>query len=356
MWGAQHYATDDPSKKLLVELRRVRPNLEVLSLDPAHIATKYEQASYERKSPGPKFLRQIISKFSAPGTNSGIGAEMYYDGAEFPKVGPAEERARQLLEKKSMEKCEAENLRSNMDSGEPFSSRAEFVLLLAALAALFPEEVKKMAFSGKPLLRSLVRIAEPSQVEWLLNGTRYRHRCSRATLDMLAVGTTSNESLHMELRRWFGGIHELHQSTLLLKLRIFQMSKLIAHNCAFFHPTTVQMKQRFVLARSVLCKRLWKETGAWEKWCGELRIQQEENGRIEEKDKRKDGRVDYRKRHVYKADNPLSLRRKMLKAAVKKHRSPTEKRTRKEGRKRPKRTVFRMETGSGVRSRRGAHR
>ena len=332
------------------------PNLEVLSLDPLHIAMKYEQASYERKSPGSRFLRQIISKFSAPGSSLRIGKELYYDGGEIPKVGPAEKRARQLLEEGRMQKSEAEALRSSLDSGEPFLCRTEFVLLLAALAALWPDEVKKITFSGKPLLRSLVRVAEPSQVEWLLNGTRYRHRCSRTTLDMLAVGTTSNESLHMELKRWFGGIHELHQSTLHLKLRIFQMAKLIAHNCAFFQPTSVQIKQRFVLARSALCKRLWKEAGDWEKWCSELRSQKENNGQIREKGNKRDARVDYRRRHVYKADNPLSTKRKQLKSAAKKHRKERAEGKRKEVRKPPKRTVFRMEKGSSVRSCRGPRR
>ena len=249
-----------------------------------------------------------------------------------------------------MRKSEAEALRSNLDSGEPFLCRTEFVLLLAALAALWPDEVKKITFSGKPLLRSLVRVAEPSQVEWLLNGTRYRHRCSRTTLDMLAVGTTSNESLHMEHKRWFGGIRELHRSTLHLKLRIFQMAKLIARNCSFSQPATVQIRQRFVLARSALCKRFWEEAGVWGKWRSELRSQKENNGQIREKGNKRDARVDYRRRHVYKADNPLSTKRKQLKSAAKKRRNERAEGSRKEVRKHPQRTVFRMGKGGGVQS------
>ena len=357
--SVQHYAADNPSRKLLLGLRRVCPNLKALSLDPLHIVMKYEQASYERKSAGSKFLRKIVSKFSGH-TDKRISyayqGTAYYDGAGALKIDPAEKRAIHLLTNRCMTKREAEKLRSDLDVEKPFTCRAEFVLLLAALVAIWPDEVEKITMSGKPIFRSLVHIAEPDRIEWLLNGTRFRLRCSTEVVEMLAVGTTSNESLHMELRRWFGGIHELHQSTLMLKLRIFQLAKLIAHNCALYHQTTIQIKQRFVLARSAQCKRLWTGVNEWEKWCSELRRRTEEKVYSSAQTRQIEARADYRKKHLYRANNPLSRKRKQLKAAVKKHRSKKAMDAAKTVRRRLKRTAFCMDKGRGVRNVRGFRR
>ena len=106
-----------------------------------HAAMKYEQASFERKTAGSKFLRKILRKFSAPHDNcSGSfysGAE-FYPGGDAPKVNSSEKAASSLLANRCMPRSEAEELRSKLDPEKPFTSRAEFVRLLAALVVLWP--------------------------------------------------------------------------------------------------------------------------------------------------------------------------------------------------------------------------
>ena len=199
----------------------------------------------------------------------------------------------------------------------------------------------------------------------MLNGTRYRNRCAAQSVDLLSIGTASNEALHSELRLWFWGVRVMHQSTLRLKLRIFQLAKLIAHNCALLYPTTVQIKQRFVLARSTQCRELWPCAEAWRKWCGELSQAGQPKGArgmraagaqkaARFKKRTAEGRTDYRKQFLLKASNPLNVARKKLKKAVKEHRAAKVKSSAKAVKKRTKRTVFLLARGRRVKEKQKA--
>ena len=350
----EHYATDDPSHKLLLALRQVCPGIQAMSLDPLHTAFKYEQAHFERKSPGSRFLPKVLGKFSATrgnGRASGLCGSTFYDGIAELHVGRAEKRARELLVDRTMDKREAEKLRDELDVDAPFESRAEFVLLLAALVCLWADEVNKITMSRKPVYSCLVYASTPSRIEWLLNGTRYRNRCPPKTLELLSVGTTSNEALHSEMRLWFWGVRDMHQSTLRLKLRIFQLAKLIAHNSALFYPTTVQIRQKFVLARSTQCRKLWPSEEDWEKWRSELSPAGGPGGRkgvraggaprsAPFKKRAGAGRTDYQKKFLQKATNPLSATRKKLEKAVRAHKAASGKESKTAAKKRTKRTVF----------------
>ena len=65
----------------------------------------------------------------------------------------------------------------------------------------------------------------------------------------MAVGTTGPEALGAELKHGFSGTNQLHASAMRLKLRVFQLSKLIAFSSAMYGRTSVQIRQRMVLAR-----------------------------------------------------------------------------------------------------------
>ena len=111
----------------------------------------------------------------------------------------------------------------------------------------------------------------PERVEWLLNGTRFRHTLSDEELGFLPDGTTSNEALHNEVKDSVLGA-TMAESTMDLKLQVMGTAKLIAHNAALYHPTTTQAKrQSYVLARVVAELDPWNETNVWNDWCQELR-------------------------------------------------------------------------------------
>ena len=61
---------------------------------------------------------------------------------------------------------------------------------------------------------------------------------------------------------------KMHQSTLKLKLSIMHLVKNIVHNNALYWPTTRQVPQAELLARSTSVT-IWKQA-EWESWCSEL--------------------------------------------------------------------------------------
>jgi hypothetical protein len=83
---------------------------------------------------------------------------------------------------------------------------------------------------------------------------------------MLPSGTSSNEAVHAEMRPWFSNISWSYQSTLLLKLRVFGLVKLLTHNRALHCPTTAQHNQGTVLHRVVSAMKLWTAE-SWREWC-----------------------------------------------------------------------------------------
>ena len=81
------------------------------------------------------------------------------------------------------------------------------------------------------------------------------------------MGTTSNEALHRELNRWFRTIVQMHQPTLRTKLTIFQLFKLLTHNSALYHATTIQIPQSLVASRVVSAANPFECDEHWRAWC-----------------------------------------------------------------------------------------
>ena len=82
--------------------------------------------------------------------------------------------------------------------------------------------------------------------------------------ELLPIGATSDEALHAEMKRWFNAIYDMHKPTLILELRVFQLSKLLSHNSALYRPTIVRIRQNLVLARvagshNIFDEESWKE-------------------------------------------------------------------------------------------------
>ena len=90
----------------------------------------------------------------------------------------------------------------------------------------------------------------------------------KARMPLLSEGTTANEALHAELGNWFAHSRLLHQSTMELKLRVFQLYKLMAHFVSMRRPTTRQMAPKRVVAAAAM-KPLFTPK-AWKQWCDEL--------------------------------------------------------------------------------------
>jgi hypothetical protein len=169
----------------------------------------------------------------------------------------------------SMPVIRARLLCNSLAGDRPFYTRIEFIESLAALVAMYPDEVVRIAPGpNKPVFHILWSAAAVDRIEWYFNNSRMRHSISTSQFNLLHSGTTSNEALHAEINNWFRQTQTIHQATVQLKLQVMGLSKLIAHNSAMYRPTSRQMSASAVLARSTCCP-IWTNR-SWRDWCNSL--------------------------------------------------------------------------------------
>ena len=177
----------------------------------------------------------------------------------------------------------------------PFRCRLEFIEALAALSAVFSEDMsRRVTGANQSVAHILWCAAEPDRCEWFFNNIRYRHTLSsglscsligprdhvsfsktctpaaflvagRKILAFLPSGTASNEALHAEVKSWFLQTQQMHQGTLCLKLSILGLAKVLPHVSAVHHPTISQLSSQLLLAR-ITARSVWSDA-VWEDWC-----------------------------------------------------------------------------------------
>ncbi len=137
-------SSDDPSALLFDGLRGILPNLEILSLDPTHLAMVYEYATWRRKTDGSKLLRRIMAKFARH--NPILSAATWgppYDGVRDVRLTRAEELSRSKVSPGSMPLARARMVVESIDDDVPWYTRIDFIDSIAALTSLYSEEVEK---------------------------------------------------------------------------------------------------------------------------------------------------------------------------------------------------------------------
>ena len=266
----QYVSVDNPSERYWQSLRAICPNLQVMSLDPTHLAMTFEYASSRRRTAGSKALRAVLQKLNAVDVDA--NADLWgpiHTGRNSRALTTEEQRVRNQIEDRSMRKADAEKILNSLDVDKPFYLRLEWIRALAAIASVHRDELDKVAPGpNRKLFKLLFSAADHSRSEWYMNNCRMRHMISPKRLALLPSGTTSNESLHHEINAWFRETQKLHQATLQLKLATMQLAKNICHNNALYWPTTRQVAQAELLARATSAA-LW-EPREWQAWCAEL--------------------------------------------------------------------------------------
>lgn len=265
----RHVAVDCPSGSLFRGLKGVVPGLVWMSLDPLHIVFHYEEAQGRHRTPGSSWLRMAVQRFSnfdETMTEDSWGAA--YSGQMItPTVNEGKlldyiatgtmpvERAKMALE----------SLQEH--SNAPYYIRDEFLIVLAAISALFPEEMTRRRPGMSTTTRAMLHgSAEVGKVEWLLNGTRFSHSLPTSLRTLRPVGTTANEALHAELNSTFRRTHKLHRSSLESRLHFFVLGKLAAHNSALYRAGLTQMGSSVTLARVVGSLEMYS-AATWRGWC-----------------------------------------------------------------------------------------
>ena len=99
------------------------------------------------------------------------------------------------------------------------------------------ELVRVVPGPNKSGRRLLYNACSAARIEWYANNIRARWSLPQDVLQLLPSGTTSNEALHAELKSFFKQTQLLHQSTLLLKLRVILLMKILPHTRALTQPT-----------------------------------------------------------------------------------------------------------------------
>lgn len=265
----RHVATDCPSAKLLAELRQIMPALQGLSLDPTHLAMKFEEAKGRIRTQSTSALRMLLRKFSA--IDSAIHASAwgpYFTGDDRLSLTAPERALREHILSGGMPKKKAREILDRAKEQTVWLTRHDYIESLAALSSTFKDDVgKKLPKSGKKMCHLFWSSATPDNLEWLFNNLRFKHSLTPSQQLLLPSGTTSNEALHAEINNWFRQIQAIHRSTLRLKLQVVVHAKLLSHTAALYNPTARQMPGAHVLSRR-LGKPLWSKA-EWLKHCEE---------------------------------------------------------------------------------------
>ncbi len=258
---------DNASPKLLADLTGVLPMLKAMALDPVHLPIVYEYSTWHKRTEGSRFLRKIMSKFNKRDKRRTAASwGVFFTGDGGAGLDRAESGMRQKITDRSMSTTVASRIYKKLNGDVPFYTRLDYIECLAALVALYPEEVKRTAPGpNKPVFKILWNAAAVDRVEWMFNNIRIRHSMALSECNLLPSGTSSNEALHAEVNKWFRQTQQIHQSTLKLKLTILSFAKLVSHTCAMYRPTLRQMPSSSVLARS-LGKSVWTNK-SWRVWC-----------------------------------------------------------------------------------------
>ena len=245
--------SDSPSVKLLQALQRVCPNLKGLALDPIHLAIVYEYGQWRKRTAGSKHLRTLLSKVVQHDPSRGaLSWGPLFDGQDTAPLTRQEEKWRQEILEWAHTHVYAQRVLQRLDPSVPVLTRVSFIEAVAAICALHSQEVeRKVTGTSKSVRQVLWSACSPQRLEWLFNNQRVRHALSPLQRALLPSGTTSNEALHSEINSWTRSTHEVHRSTLKLKLRIFTLGKQLVHHIATCYPLARQTADGVVLARGV---------------------------------------------------------------------------------------------------------
>ena len=118
----------------------------LLALVRMHTSRLTRYATWRKKTPGAVFLRKIMNKFN--------------------------------MVDHSMQKGKASKIVADLDTTVPFRCRLEFIEALAALSAVFSEDMSRRVTGANPVAHILWCAAEPDRCEWFFNNSRYRHTLS----------------------------------------------------------------------------------------------------------------------------------------------------------------------------------
>ena len=131
-----------------VGTRCVRPcrckRVLLIALVRMHTSRFTRYATWVKTTPGGVFLRKIMNKLNM--VDHSMGAEHWggtYRGSDSRPLNQIERTRRTSMETSSMQKGKASKTVEDLDPTVPFRCRLEFIEALAALSAVFSEDMSR---------------------------------------------------------------------------------------------------------------------------------------------------------------------------------------------------------------------
>ena len=263
----EYLASDQPSGALFGELSDALPSLRAVYLDEVHLCIVWQVAFWRKSSPGQQALRRVQAKFNRVDPSTPIGQWGFlFTGKEDVSYTQAEEDMRNLIMSGAMSLQRAACVLNQLEDDKPWYCKLDYIRALAALAAAFPQEMTRKTYvQGRTIGHILWCAAAPDKVAWQWNAMIVRRSLPQSWMTLLPAGTTSNESLHAELNRWWKNSPEQFATTLQLHLSVGHMGKLLAHNAALYSPTLRQVGHDQVLALALRAVQFTEPD--WLNWC-----------------------------------------------------------------------------------------
>ena len=174
-------SVDNPSSRLWQSLRLICPNLQVLALDPIHLAMTCEYASSRKRTALTKTLRLILRKLTvhSPHCTDNTWGPVFR-GDNCKALTREEEKARSQIEDRSMPLRKATALLENLDGSVPFFEGCEWTQALAAVAAVYRDDMDRVVPGpNRKVFQLLHSAAAAARTEWYLNNLRARHTSSK---------------------------------------------------------------------------------------------------------------------------------------------------------------------------------
>ena len=122
-----------------------------------------------------------------------------------------------------------------IDDTKPWANKLEFITAVAALVALYKDDVATSSTMRSRRVKDLLAsMCKPPKLEFLLNNQRARHGMPYSTIRLLPVGTTAVEACNKQINSLIRCMGEYYLGTLLLKTTLFHWLHLASRNAALF--------------------------------------------------------------------------------------------------------------------------
>ena len=189
----------------------------------------------------------------------------YFTGESVPARTAQEQAAFRQVSAVSMTAQQSRGLLMNMDPNAPWSSRAEFVKIMAAFVKVHEATLKRS--TGKTTVHaSIIAACQPERIEWMLNGGRYRATLAEHANNLLPAGTTANERAHKEMNSCFRPVTLVTKGRLDRMMEMFHIRSMRRHLTAIESETTrlqsARHRNRYVGAESFFTDETWAEQQA----------------------------------------------------------------------------------------------